>query len=124
MHLYAQIKSDVEMQGGLINNLTAEVETASFNKISDVEAFVKWLDEELSCLVDERAVLKHFPQWPEKKADALREAAFSYGDLKNLHTEVLSFKSNPKQPLTQSLKKIQALQDRRASCNNEFALLA
>ncbi|XP_017232931.1 INCREASED PETAL GROWTH ANISOTROPY 1-like protein 1 isoform X2 [Daucus carota subsp. sativus] len=106
------IKSDVEMQGGLINNLTGEVETASFNKISDVEAFVKWLDEELSCLVDERAVLKHFPQWPEKKADALREAAFSYGDLKNLHTEVLSFKSNPKQPLTQSLKKIQALQDR------------
>lgn len=106
------IKSDVEMQGGLINNLTREVETAAFNKISDVEAFVKWLDEELSCLVDERAVLKHFPQWPEKKADALREAAFSYGDLKNLHTEVSSFKSNPKQPLTQSLKRIQALQDR------------
>lgn len=112
MPLYKQIKSDVEMQGGLINNLTREVETAAFNKISDVEAFVKWLDEELSCLVDERAVLKHFPQWPEKKADALREAAFSYGDLKNLHTEVLSFKSNTKQPLTQSLKRIQALQDR------------
>lgn len=106
------IKSDVEMQGGLINNLTREVETAAFNKISDVEAFVKWVDEELSCLVDERAVLKHFPQWPEKKADALREAAFSYGDMKNLHTEVSSFKSNPKQPLTQSLKRIQALQDR------------
>ncbi|XP_074331159.1 INCREASED PETAL GROWTH ANISOTROPY 1-like protein 1 isoform X2 [Apium graveolens] len=106
------IKSDVEMQGGLINNLTREVESAAFNKISDVEAFVKWLDEELSCLVDERAVLKHFPQWPEKKADALREAAFSYGDLKNLHTEVSSFKSNTKQPLTQSLKRIQVLQDR------------
>lgn len=106
------IKSDVEMQGGLINNLTREVETAAFNKISDVEAFVKWLDEELSSLVDERAVLKHFPQWPEKKADALREAAFSYGDMKNLHTEVSSFKTNPKQPLTQSLKRIQALQDR------------
>lgn len=124
MPLYEQIKSDVEMQGGLINNLTREVETAAFNKITDVEAFVKWLDEELSCLVDERAVLKHFPQWPEKKADALREAAFSYGDLKNLNTEVSSFKSNPKQPLTQSLKRIQALQDRRDTENLEFALLA
>lgn len=114
MHLYDQIKSDVETQGGLINNLTREVETAAFTKISDVEAFVKWLDEELSCLVDERAVLKHFPQWPERKADALREAAFSYRDLKNLQTEVSSFKNNPKQPLTQSLKRMQTLQDRRA----------
>lgn len=124
MHLYEQIKSDVETQGGLINNLTREIENAAFTKISDVEAFVKWLDEELSCLVDERAVLKHFPQWPERKADALREAAFSYRDLKNLQTEVSSFKSNPKQPLTQSLKKIQTLQDRRACIHyNIFSLI-
>lgn len=76
---------------------------------------MKWLDEELSYLVDERAVLKHFPKWPEKKADALREAAFSYRDLKNLEAEVSSFDDNPKQPLAQSLGRIQALQDRRAS---------
>jgi hypothetical protein len=34
--------------------------------------------------VDERAVLKHFVAWPEQKADALREAAFGYRDLKKL----------------------------------------
>ncbi|KAJ9698730.1 hypothetical protein PVL29_007672 [Vitis rotundifolia] len=110
-HLMA-IKSDVETQGEFINSLTREVEAAAYTEISDVEAFVKWLDEELSYLVDERAVLKHFPKWPERKADALREAAFSYRDLKNLEAEVSSFEDNTKQPLTQSLRRIQALQDR------------
>ncbi|KAF5930794.1 hypothetical protein HYC85_031667 [Camellia sinensis] len=108
------IKSDVETQGEFINSLIRAVETAEFTDMSDVEAFIKWLDGELSCLVDERAVLKHFPQWPEKKADALREAAFSYRDLKNLESEVSSFKDNPKQLFIQSLRRIQALQDRRA----------
>lgn len=105
----------METQGEFINSLKREVESAAFSEISDVEAFVKWLDEELSYLVDERAVLKHFPKWPERKADALREAAFSYRDLKNLEAEVSSFEDNPKLPLTQSLRRIQALQDRRAS---------
>nr|XP_043621949.1 protein CHUP1, chloroplastic [Erigeron canadensis] len=106
------IKSDVEKYGQLLNFLIREVQSAAFTEILDVEGFVKWLDSELSCLVDERAVLKHFPQWPERKADALREAAFSYRDLKNLESEVLGFKSSPKQPLIQSFRKMQALQDR------------
>ncbi|GAB4859266.1 hypothetical protein Ancab_010728 [Ancistrocladus abbreviatus] len=106
------IKSDVETQREFISFLIREVETAAFTEISTVEAFVKWLDGELSCLVDERAVLKHFPQWPERKADALREAACSYRDLKNLESEVLSFKDNPKQTSSQILRRIQALQDR------------
>lgn len=93
------IKSDVEAHGDFIRFLTKEVENAAYKDISNVEAFVKWLDGELSYLVDERAVLKHFPQWPERKADALREAAFNYRDLKNLESEVLSFGDNPKQPI-------------------------
>ena len=40
---------------------------------------------------DERAVLKHF-NWPEKKADALREAAVEYRELKLLESEVSSYK--------------------------------
>nr|GMD12361.1 protein CHUP1, chloroplastic [Ipomoea batatas] len=110
-HLLA-VKSDVETHGEAIEALLREVESAAFTEISEVETFVKWLDGELSSLVDERAVLKHFPQWPERKADALREAACSYRELKNLESEVLSFKDNPKQMLSQSLRKIQALQDR------------
>ncbi|ONK62587.1 uncharacterized protein A4U43_C07F5660 [Asparagus officinalis] len=106
------IKSDVETQGEFINLLKNEVENASFREMKDVEAFVKWLDEELSYLVDERAVLKHFPQWPEKKADAMREAACSYRDLKNLESEVASFHDDLHQSVYVSLKCIQTLQDK------------
>ncbi|GAB2215128.1 hypothetical protein Drorol1_Dr00019505 [Drosera rotundifolia] len=106
------VKSDVETQAEFINFLTREVQSAAFTEISALEGFVKWLDGELSCLVDERAVLKHFPQWPERKADVMREAACFYRDLKNLESEVSSFKDNPKHTLSQILRRIQALQDR------------
>lgn len=106
-HLLA-IKTDVETQGDLIRFLIKEVENAVFTEIEDVVAFVKWLDDELSYLVDERAVLKHF-DWPEQKADALREAAFEYSDLKKLEYEASSFKDNTRQACAPALKKMQAL---------------
>ncbi|KAK4275139.1 hypothetical protein QN277_018273 [Acacia crassicarpa] len=106
------IKSDVEKQGEFVNFLIKEVGSASFGDISEVEIFVKWLDGKLSSLVDERSVLKHFPNWPEKKADALREAACSYRDLKNLESEVSSFEDNPREAVGHALKRMQALQDR------------
>ena len=61
--------------------------------------------------VDERAVLKHF-DWPEQKADALREAAFGYCDLKKLESEASSFRDDPRQPCGPALKKMQALFDK------------
>uniref|UniRef100_A0A1D1YEH3 Protein CHUP1, chloroplastic n=1 Tax=Anthurium amnicola TaxID=1678845 RepID=A0A1D1YEH3_9ARAE len=106
------IKSDVETHGDFIRLLTKEVQDAAFRDISDVDAFVKWLDEELSYLVDERAVLKHFPQWPERKADAMREAACGYRDLKSLQAEVLSSHDDSSQPTSIALKRIQVLQDK------------
>ncbi|GER24486.1 hydroxyproline-rich glycoprotein family protein [Striga asiatica] len=106
-HLLA-IKTDVETQGDFIRFLIKEVEGAIFTDIEDVVPFVKWLDDELSYLVDERAVLKHF-DWPEKKADALREAAFGYRDLKKLEAEVSSFRDDRRQPCSHVLKKIQSL---------------
>ncbi|GFZ07091.1 tetratricopeptide repeat (TPR)-like superfamily protein [Actinidia rufa] len=106
-HLLA-IKTDVETQGDFIRFLIKEVENAAFTAIEDVVPFVKWLDDELSYLVDERAVLKHF-DWPEKKADALREAAFGYCDLKKLVSEAASFRDGPRQPCSPALKKMQAL---------------
>ncbi|XP_071935599.1 INCREASED PETAL GROWTH ANISOTROPY 1-like protein 1 isoform X1 [Coffea arabica] len=114
------IKSDVETHGELVSFLSREVQDAAFADISEVESFVKWLDGQLSCLVDERAVLKHFPQWPERKADALREAACSYREMKNLESEVSSYKDNPKQQLTESLRKMQALQDRLEKSTNNI----
>ncbi|XP_062017785.1 INCREASED PETAL GROWTH ANISOTROPY 1-like protein 1 isoform X1 [Rosa rugosa] len=108
------IKSEVETQAEFINFLIGEVESATFKNIADVEAFVNWLDRQLSSLVDERAVLKHFPQWPERKADTLREAACNYRDLRNLKSEVSSFEDSMKEPLILALRRIEALQDRQA----------
>ncbi|KAJ4881029.1 Tetratricopeptide repeat (TPR)-like superfamily protein [Raphanus sativus] len=102
------IKTDVETQGDFIRFLIKEVENAAFSDIEDVVPFVKWLDDELSYLVDERAVLKQF-EWPEQKADALREAAFCYFDLKKLISEASRFREDPRQPSCSALKKMQAL---------------
>ncbi|KAG4124305.1 hypothetical protein ERO13_D10G032000v2 [Gossypium hirsutum] len=102
------IKTDVETQGDFIRFLIKEVENAAFTDIEDVVPFVKWLDDELSYLVDERAVLKHF-EWPEQKADALREAAFGYCDLKKLESEAASIRDDARQPCGPALKKMQAL---------------
>ncbi|TYG48692.1 hypothetical protein ES288_D10G035700v1 [Gossypium darwinii] len=102
------IKTDVETQGDFIRFLIKEVENAAFTDIEDVVPFVKWLDDELSYLVDERAVLKHY-EWPEQKADALREAAFGYCDLKKLESEAASIRDDARQPCGPALKKMQAL---------------
>ncbi|CAM9001990.1 unnamed protein product [Rhodiola kirilowii] len=99
------VKADVETQGDFVNSLAAEVRAATFTKIEDLLAFVNWLDEELSFLVDERAVLKHF-DWPEGKADALREAAFEYQDLMKLEKQVSTFEDDPKLSCDAALKKM------------------
>ncbi|XP_068667186.1 protein INCREASED PETAL GROWTH ANISOTROPY 1-like [Aristolochia californica] len=105
-HLIA-IKTDVETQGDFIRFLIKEVKGAAFTDIEDVVAFVKWLDDELSFLVDERAVLKHF-DWPEQKADAMREAAFGYCDLKKLESEACTLSDDPRQAWGPALKKMRA----------------
>ncbi|XWS20749.1 hypothetical protein CRYUN_Cryun31cG0129200 [Craigia yunnanensis] len=109
-HLIA-IKADVETQGEFVNLLIREVNSAVYQNIEDVVAFVKWLDDELCFLVDERAVLKHF-DWPEKKADILREAAFGYRDLKKLESEVLYYKDDSRMPCDIALKKMVALSEK------------
>ncbi|KAE8728769.1 Tetratricopeptide repeat-like superfamily protein isoform 2 [Hibiscus syriacus] len=105
------IKKDVETQGDFVRFLIKEVENAAFTDIEDAVPFVKWLDDELSYLVDERAVLKHFA-WPEQKADALREAAFGYCDIKKLESEASSFHDDPRQPCARALKKLQTLHEK------------
>lgn len=102
------VKADVETQGDFVQSLATEVRAASFMSIEDLLSFVNWLDEELSFLVDERAVLKHF-DWPEGKADALREAAFEYQDLVKLENQVSAFADDPKIPCEVALKKMYSL---------------
>ncbi|KAG6543864.1 hypothetical protein Mapa_014704 [Marchantia paleacea] len=105
-HLLA-VKADVETQADFVKSLATEVRGAQYTDIEDVVAFVTWLDDELSFLVDERAVLKHF-DWPENKADALREAAFEYLDLKKLCTEISTYDDDLRVPTDSALKKMLA----------------
>uniref|UniRef100_A0A6N2N1L9 Protein CHUP1, chloroplastic n=1 Tax=Salix viminalis TaxID=40686 RepID=A0A6N2N1L9_SALVM len=114
------VKADVETQGDFVQSLATEVRAASFSNIDDLLAFVNWLDEELSFLVDERAVLKHF-DWPESKADALREAAFEYQDLMKLERQVTSFVDDPSLPCEAALKKMYKLLEKVE--NSVYALL-
>ncbi|MED6132772.1 hypothetical protein PIB30_021899 [Stylosanthes scabra] len=102
------VKADVETQGDFVMSLATEVRAASFSNIEDLVPFVNWLDEELSFLVDERAVLKHF-NWPEGKADAMREAAFEYQDLMKLEDQVYTFTDDPELPCETALQKMYSL---------------
>ncbi|KAK4493201.1 hypothetical protein RD792_017938, partial [Penstemon davidsonii] len=102
------VKADVETQGDFVQSLATEVRAATFTNVEDMVTFVNWLDEELSFLVDERAVLKHF-DWPEGKADALREAAFEYQDLMKLEKQVSLFTDDPSLPCEAALKKLYKL---------------
>jgi len=61
--------------------------------------------------VDERAVLKHF-DWPEKKADTLREAAFGHRDLKKLEAEITNYKDDPRLSCDVALKKMVSLSEK------------
>ncbi|OMO58594.1 hypothetical protein COLO4_34507 [Corchorus olitorius] len=109
-HLLA-IKSDVETKGEFINCLIHQVMVAAYTDIDDVLKFVDWLDSQLSSLADERAVLKHF-KWPEKKVDAMREAAIEYRDLKLLEMEISSYEDDTSIPSGAALKRIAGLQDK------------
>ncbi|TKW25739.1 hypothetical protein SEVIR_3G138000v4 [Setaria viridis] len=102
------VKADVETQGEFVESLASEVRAASFVNIDDVVAFVNWLDEELSFLVDERAVLKHF-DWPESKTDAIREASFEYQDLIKLQNKVSSFTDDRQLACEEALNKMYSL---------------
>ncbi|GBG69767.1 hypothetical protein CBR_g4598 [Chara braunii] len=116
------VMTDVEVQRDFINDLAREIRSCAFSVIEDVVEFVKWMDEELSFLVDERAVLKHFDNWPEIKADALREAAFDFKGLADLETEVLSLDENEPSLSSEDLwRKMLKLLDRMETC--VYALL-
>lgn len=104
----AAVKSDVGTKADFVRSLAAEVRASLFSKADDLVAFVNWLDDELSSLADEQAVLKHF-DWPEGKSDALREAAFEYQELMKLENQVSSFVDDPSLSWEAALKKMYEL---------------
>lgn len=56
-------------------------------------------------------MLKHF-DWPEKRADALREAAVEFRDLKQLEAHIHSLKDDSSLSCEVTLKKISNLLDK------------
>ena len=60
---------------------------------------------------DECAVLKHF-KWPERKADAMREAANEYRDIKLLENEISSYEDETTIPCGAALKRMAGLLDK------------
>mmetsp|Transcript_8359 Transcript_8359/g.30826 ORF Transcript_8359/g.30826 Transcript_8359/m.30826 type:complete len:1104 (+) Transcript_8359:217-3528(+) len=77
-----QVKRDVKEFGQHIEVLAQEINKCRCKSVEQLKEFVDSVDQILGQLVDERAVLKHFPEWPEKKYDAMR-------DLLALHSELL-----------------------------------
>lgn len=65
-----------------MTKMSKEVKTVDVDNMDNLVKFVKWMDEELAFLVDEVEVLKHFPEFPTKKCDCLREATSEYLYLK------------------------------------------
>lgn len=74
----------------------------------------------MTCILqaDEHSVLKHF-KWPEKKADAMREAAVEYRELKMLEQEISSYRDDLDIPYGAALKKMASLLDKSVYNDND-----
>tara|TARA_B100000674_G_scaffold461005_1_gene439589 strand:+ start:28 stop:2562 length:2535 start_codon:yes stop_codon:yes gene_type:complete len=77
------VKRDVENYADFIRQLAGEVRRLRASSMPDLCTFVDVLDEALDVLTDERAVLKSF-DWPEARADAMREASHVFRELSDL----------------------------------------
>ncbi|OEL23628.1 Protein CHUP1, chloroplastic [Dichanthelium oligosanthes] len=122
-HLLA-IKADVETKAEFIDDLIKKIHTSTYADVEQVLTFVDWLDQQLSTLSDETAVLKHF-NWPERKADALREAASEYRHLKCLLADISSLNDDggSPSPCDATLRKISSLLDKLEKCMNRLVNL-
>ncbi|KAM3269449.1 hypothetical protein P3S67_030331 [Capsicum chacoense] len=99
----------LESQGEFVESLATEVRAASLTNIEDLVAFVNWLDEELSFLLLTNELSSSTFDWPEGKADALRETAFEYQDLMKLEKQVTTFVDDPNLQCDAALKKMYRL---------------
>lgn len=139
----------METKAEFINHLIDRIHTSTYTGVEQVLTFVDWLDQQLSTLVkiksfyfddlrllcyqlmylvpffccqtDESAVLKHF-NWPERKADALREAASEYRHINCLLTEISSSLRRDEDDggSSSTLRKISSLLDKYVSNTTSF----
>ena len=72
---HAAIKRDVERHADVVPTLASVARqcVVTDGDLAPVRDCLRQLDAVLGGLTDERAVLRHFPDWPEAKVDAMRE---------------------------------------------------
>ena len=88
------VKRDVEDYADFIRQLAGEVRRLRASSMPDLCTFVDVLDEALDVLTDERAVLKSF-DWPEARADAMREATHVFRELSDLRHKASAWAIGP-----------------------------
>ena len=84
------VRNDIENYSDAISGpdgLASQITKAKFRRMDDCVRFVDKVDEALSALSDERAVLKAF-DWPEEKYDAMREARASHLQLMEMSSRL------------------------------------
>ena len=88
------VKRDVEHYADFIRQLAGEVRRLKATSMPELCNFVDLLDEALDVLTDERAVLKSF-DWPEARADAMREATHVFLELRDLRHKASTWAIGP-----------------------------
>ena len=89
--LHARIELEQLHFAELLKKVGLMAKSAAFPELPGLASFVDRLDALLAKLSDERGVLKEFEAWwPEKRVDAMREAAANYVELRELTRVVQS----------------------------------
>ncbi|KAK3282186.1 hypothetical protein CYMTET_10067 [Cymbomonas tetramitiformis] len=77
-----RVKEDMLLHRWRVLYVAKEVADAELVDMADAEALLEWMEDSLSPIEDEHAILRSVPEWPELRADVLREAVQHHRQLR------------------------------------------
>lgn len=83
-----QVEQDRQKMAPMITDLKGQIVAFQPLDMLQLEHFVAEVERRLALLCDERMVLKAFPDWPEKRLEAMREAVARKAELEKLTTSM------------------------------------
>lgn len=83
-----RVKEDMLLHRWRVLYVAKEVADAELVDMADADALLEWMEDSLSSIEDEHAVLRSIPEWPELRADALREAVRHHRQLQEAMVSV------------------------------------
>eukprot|EP01026_Neomeris_dumetosa_P042843 TRINITY_DN3577_c0_g1_i22.p1 TRINITY_DN3577_c0_g1~~TRINITY_DN3577_c0_g1_i22.p1 ORF type:complete len:692 (-),score=96.94 TRINITY_DN3577_c0_g1_i22:1377-3173(-) len=106
------VNRDIETQADMINEIIKIVQAKRANSMQELTLFVQDVDQRLSQLSDETAVLKAF-DWPAARYDAFRESCATYAELTKIKMQMENWKgpSKPSLNAQEELAKVQSYQE-------------